>query len=122
MQFHSSPEVEVWRIARPYKDLELRLPFGHLSVQVALAIRYDGAWVAVLEVPDAITFGSLLVLVPNQSLDVRYCMFGEDSVVVPFPIHCTLHPYQRTYSVIAEAAPNREATTSMGDLGGELIF
>ena len=39
-----------------------------------------------LELPDAITFESLLVLVPNQSLDVRYRMLGEDSVVVLFPI------------------------------------
>ena len=39
-----------------------------------------------LEVPDAITFESLLVRVPNQRLDVRYCMLGEGSVVVPFPI------------------------------------
>ena len=39
-----------------------------------------------LELPDAITFESLLVRVPNQRLDVRYCMLGEDSVVVPFGI------------------------------------
>ena len=39
MQLHSSPEVEVWGVARSHKDLELRLPFGHLAVQVALAIR-----------------------------------------------------------------------------------
>ena len=87
MQLHSSPEVKVWGVARPHKDLELRLPFGHLAVQVALVIRGTmRRGVVVLEVPDAITFGSLLVLVPNQNLDVRYCMLGEDSVVVPFPI------------------------------------
>ena len=66
MQLHSSPEVEVWGVARPHKDLELRLPFDHLAVQVALVIpRYDEARVVVLEVPDAITFESLIVLVPN---------------------------------------------------------
>ena len=58
-----------------------------------------------LEVPDAIMFGSLLVLVPNQSLDVRYCMLSGDSVVVPFPIWENIPLKQ--LQTLAHSMPNR---------------
>ena len=110
MQLHSSREVEVWGVARPHKDLELRLPFGHLAVQVALVICGTmRRGVVVLEVLDAITFepsGASF----DQSLDVRYCMLGEDSVVVPFPIweNTPLKQLQ----TLAHSMPNR---------GGEVV-
>ena len=58
-----------------------------------------------LELPDAIRFESLLALVPNQSLDVRYCMLGEDSVVVPFPIWENIPLKQ--LQTLAHSMPNR---------------
>ena len=57
-----------------------------------------------LELPDAITFEGLLVLVPNQSLDVRYCVIGEDSVV-PFPIWENVPLKQ--LQTLAHSMPNR---------------
>ena len=58
-----------------------------------------------MELPDAITFESLLVLVPNQSLDVRYCMLGEDSVVMPLPIWENIPLKQ--LQTLAHSMPNR---------------